>query len=84
MEDSGIIMPVRSMSFRFIKAALYDDLLKITVQIVGEPNVRCDFKYQIFNQHQVHLADATTEMFFVNKETMRPMRLPEKFINSFK
>ncbi len=83
MEDEGIIMPVRSMSFEFIKAALYDDLLKITVEIVGEPNVRCDFRYKIYNENNIHLANATTEMFFVNKSTMRPMRLPEKFLKSF-
>lgn len=83
MEDDGIIMPVRSMSFQFIKAAKYDDLLKITVEVVGETNVRCDFKYEIYNQDGVLLTNATTEMFFVNKVNMRPMRLPEKYLKSF-
>ena len=83
MEDDGIIMPVRSMSYQFMKAARYDDLLKITVAIIGEPLVRCDFKYEIYNQDGIHLAIASTEMFFVNKSTMRPLRLPEKYLKSF-
>jgi acyl-CoA thioester hydrolase len=83
MEDDGIIMPVRSMSFQFIKAARYDDLLRINVEIVGETNVRCDFRYEIYNQDNVLLTHATTEMFFVNKQNLRPMRLPEKYLESF-
>ncbi len=81
MEDEGIIMPVRSMKFLFKKAAIYDDLLTVRVSILGEPKVRMTFKYEIYNQNGDFLSDAETELFFVNKSNMRPMALPEKFLN---
>ena len=79
MEDDGLIMPVRSMNIQFKKAAKYDDLLRVSVAVVGEVNVRMDFHYTIRNQNDELLCTADMEMFFVNKETMRPTRLPEKY-----
>ncbi len=79
MEDDGLIMPVRTMNIQFKKAAKYDDLLRVSVAVVGEVNVRMDFHYTILNQHDELLCTADMEMFFVNKETMRPTRLPEKY-----
>ena len=79
MEDLGIIMPVRSMSFNFKKAAIYDDLLNIEVSIIGETKVRCCFEYKVTNQSGQFLSDAVTELFFVDKNTMRPIRLPDDY-----
>jgi acyl-CoA thioester hydrolase len=81
MEEEGIIMPVRSMNIEFKQAAKYDDLLTIKVSVVGKVEVRVRFDYEIYNQHDVLLCRATTELFFVNRMNMRPMRLPEKFQN---
>ncbi len=80
MEDDGLIMPVRAMSLSFKKAAKYDDLLRIRVFIEGEIQVRANFHYEVYNQEDTLLCTGITEMFFVNKETMRPMKLPEKYL----
>ncbi len=79
MEDEGLIMPVRSMGMTFKKAAKYDDLLEIHVQIEGHVEVRAHFHYTVYNQNKELLCTGFTEMFFVNKDSMRPMRLPEKY-----
>lgn len=79
MEDEDIIMPVRSMEFTFKKAAVYDDLLDIQVAIVGETQVRCCFEYKIHNQSGEFLSEGSTELFFVNKQTLKPIRLPEQY-----
>ncbi len=79
MEDQGIIMPVRSMSFEFKKAAIYDDLLNIHVTILGETQVRCCFEYKVYNQSGDFLSSGTTELFFVNKHNLKPIRLPEQY-----
>lgn len=81
MEDAGIIMPVKAMHFEFIKAGRYDDLLTVKVQLDGDVNVRANFNYEIYNQHSELICKGRTEMFFVNKETLRPLRLPEKYKN---
>jgi len=78
-EDAGIIMPVRSMKFDFKKAGRYDDLLTIEVQIVGTPEIRCLFAYRTLNQHGELLNTGETELFFVRKEDLRPMKLPEAY-----
>jgi acyl-CoA thioesterase FadM len=39
------------------------------------------FKYEIYNENGDFLSDAETELFFVNKTNMRPIALPEKFLN---
>lgn len=79
MEDEGIIMPVRSMNFTFKKAGRYDDLLEIHVKIEGEVEVRAHFHYTVLNQNQELICTGYTEMFFVNKESLRPLKLPEKY-----
>lgn len=78
-EDAGIIMPVRSMKFDFKKAGRYDDLLTIEVQIIGTPEIRCLFAYRTLNQHGELLNTGETELFFVRKDDLRPIKLPEAY-----
>lgn len=84
MEDDGIIMPVRSMHFNFNRAARYDDLLRVEVTVDGDVGVRMNFNYQIFNEQDVLLCEARTEMFFANKDNLRPLKLPEKYLSYMK
>ncbi len=79
LEDDGIIMPVRSMKFDFKKAGRYDDLLTIEVEIIGTPEIRCNFAYKTINQLGEILNFGETELFFVRKEDLRPIKLPEKY-----
>ena len=79
MEDNGIIMPVRSMNIQFIKAGRYDDLLSIHVSIVGTPEVRCSFEYKVINQLGELLCTGDMELFFVKKDNLRPIRLPDSY-----
>ncbi len=78
-EDAGIIMPVRSMKLDFKKAGRYDDLLTIEVEIIGVPEIRCLFAYKTINQHGELLNTGETELFFVRKEDLRPIKLPEAY-----
>lgn len=72
-------MPVRSMKFDFKKAGRYDDLLTIEVEIIGTPEIRCNFAYKTINQLGEILNFGETELFFVRKEDLRPIKLPEKY-----
>lgn len=83
MEDNGLIMPVRSMSFEFKKAARYDDLLSIEVWIPEKPTIRCVFHYRILNQHGEILSTATTEMFYARKSDLRPVKVPQEIIDKY-
>jgi acyl-CoA thioester hydrolase len=76
LEDSGCIMPVKSMGFEFKKAALYDDLIEINIQLENISGVRCRFVYEIRNQDGQHLSSGFTELFFARKSDLRPQKLP--------
>jgi acyl-CoA thioester hydrolase len=80
LEDEGIIMPVRSMGFSFYYAARYDDLLTVEVTIPENPSVRLKFTYRVYNQHQELLSEGFTELFFVNKSTMKPLRISKELL----
>jgi acyl-CoA thioester hydrolase len=79
MEDAGIIMPVRNMHVDFKKAGRYDDLLTLQVEINEKPGVRCKFNYHTYNEAGDHLNSGFTELFFVKKDSLRPLSLPPPF-----
>lgn len=79
IEKEGIIMPLRNMSFEFIRAAKYDDLLTVEITLKEKPVIRYKFDYKIVNQLNEHICNAYTELFFVRKSDMKPIRLPEKY-----
>ena len=83
MEDSGIIMPVRKMSFEFKKAAFYDDLLHISVFLDRVEGIRCSFHYEIRNEKGDLLNTGSTELFFAQKSTLKPIKLPSEFAAKF-
>lgn len=84
LEDSGIIMPVRSMAFQFLKAAHYDDMLEITVMFDQPVGIRFPFEYETRNQNDQLINTASTELFFARKSDLRPVRLPQHLLDYFK
>jgi len=83
MEDEGIIMPVHSMNIQFKRAAKYDDLIEIKITMVGVPNLKCYFQYEVFNQNHDLLCTSQMTLFFARKSDLRPIRLPEKYLKIF-
>ena len=83
MEESGLIMPVRTMNIEFKKAARYDDLLSIEVWIPEKPVIRCIFNYRILNQHDELLGTASMEMFYARKSDLRPVKVPQIIIDKY-
>ena len=83
MEESGLIMPVRTMNIEFMKAARYDDLLSIEVWIPEKPVIRCVFNYRILNQHDELLGTASMEMFYARKSDLRPVKVPQIIIDKY-
>ncbi|MFN5249569.1 MAG: acyl-CoA thioesterase [Bacteroidia bacterium] len=77
LEDNGIIMPVRNMSIQFKRAAVYDDLLTIKTYLHLPGGIRCLFEYETYNEQGELLNTATTELFFAEKASLKPIRLPE-------
>jgi len=80
MEASGIGLPITSVSLKYKKSALYDDVLTIKTILSKIPNVRLEFDYEIYNEAEELLVTAKTELVFINMQTKRPMKAPEYFL----
>ncbi len=77
MEDSGIMLPVISLSFDFIKSAKYDDILTITVELKKSPLVKIEFDYEIVNQNKEKISTGNSVLAFINMETNKPTKCPD-------
>lgn len=77
MEDSGIMLPVISLSFNFIKSAKYDDILTITVELKKSPLVKIEFDYEIVNQNKERISTGNSVLAFINMETNKPTKCPD-------
>lgn len=80
LEDQGIMLPVTDLQIRYLKPALYDDLITIRTKIVTIPTVKIEFTYEIFNEKNDLLTTASTTLVFVKKETMRPTPPPTDLV----
>lgn len=82
LEKSGIKLPVRSCSIKYISPARYDDLLNIRTRITKVGKTSITFEYEISNEKtQDLLTTAETTLVCVDLN-LRPIRLP-KLLSQF-
>jgi acyl-CoA thioester hydrolase len=84
MEDNGIMLPVYTCNIKYIKPALYDDLLVIKTTIKELPSARISFDYEIYNQKNELLNTANTVLVFINTTTNKPCVAPESFMEKLR
>ncbi|WP_425392929.1 acyl-CoA thioesterase [Ekhidna sp.] len=82
MEDAGVGMPVLDMSIKYHGPAKYDDLLTIKLIIPEMPRARMKFLYEIRNEEGVLVNTGETILAFMNMETGRPVKMPERMKES--
>jgi acyl-CoA thioester hydrolase len=84
MEDSGILLPVYTYSIKYLKAALYDDLLVVKTMIKEMPAARIKFEYEMFNEKGEKLNEGETTLVFVSAATKKPCSAPAGFLSALK
>ena len=84
MEDNGIMLPVYLCDIRYIKPAVYDDLLVIKTTIKEIPTAKIAFDYEIYNQKNELINTGTTTLVFINMSTNKPCAAPISFIEKIK
>ncbi len=84
MEDAGIMMPVYTCNLKYLKPALYDDLLVIKTTIKALPTARIVFDYEIYNQKDELINIGTTTLVFIDSKTNKPRVAPDSIINKLK
>lgn len=77
MEESGVMLPVVSLTMNYKKPARYDDLLTITTILKSQTSVKIDFDYEIHNEQQELLTTGTSTLVFVDMKTGRPTLPPD-------
>ncbi len=67
IEEKGILFPLSKLSCKYIKPALYEDILTIQVYLKNVSPVKIDFEYKIFKDNEL-INTGYTEHPFVNKD----------------
>ena len=84
MEKNGIILPVLSLNVKYIKPALYDNLLTIKTYLKEIPKARIMFDYEVFNEQNELINKGSTTLVFVDAKTKKPRLAPQSFIDKIK
>ena len=80
LEDDGVMLPVHDLQVKFHKPAFYDDQLRVTTSIVALPTVRMVFNYEVRNQANELLTEASTTLVFMDRAAGKPCRAPESVL----
>ena len=77
LEEMGIMMPVIESKFRYLKPAVYDELLTLKVTIPQLPGAKIIFTYEITNEAGGLINTGETTLVFIDVDSGRPKRMPE-------
>ena len=79
MEESGVALPIVSMTLNYKKPARYDELLTVTTTFKSQTSVKVEFDCEIHNEKNELLTTAHFILVFVNTKTGKPI-IPPKYI----
>ena len=77
LEESGIALPIVSMTINYKKSARYDDLLIVRTKFKKNSTVKIEFDCEIWSEQNELLTTATFILVFVNLKTGRPTVPPD-------
>ena len=81
MEKMGIIMPVIEVQCRYLRPAVYDDLLRIKVILKELPvHHKIEFHHEVFNEKNELLATGRIILYFLEAKTMKRTTMPEQLL----
>ena len=77
IEQSGLVMPVVSVDCKFIRPALYDDLLTIRTSLLQLTNDHIiEFHQSVYNEMDVLLCKGKVVLYFMEKSTYQKINIP--------
>lgn len=78
LEKMGVIMPVVDVHCKYIRPALYDQLLTVKVMLHQLPaDHKIIFHQEVYNEKDELLAQGKVTLYFINAATMTKSRMPE-------
>lgn len=85
IEAMGVIMPVIDMHMRFIRPAVYDDLIRIDIRVKELPlHHKIIFHGEIFNEKNELLNVGEVTLYFMDAKTMKRVDIPEEIVEKMR
>ncbi|MFH0761754.1 MAG: thioesterase family protein [Bacteroidota bacterium] len=81
-EARGVLLPVVSLSIKYIRPAVYDEQIIIRTTLRKMPTARITFYYEIFNQAGDLLNEAECHLVFTDLDTRKPTRPPQDMLQA--
>lgn len=81
LEKSGVMLPVSDFSIKYKRPAKYDDKVIISTYVKEVKGTRIFFLYEMHDEQNRLLIEASTTLVFVSAETMKPIAPPQHFLN---
>lgn len=78
LEASGVMMPVLENYSKYIRPALYDDMISLRVMIKEPPTARIRFDYEITNENGDLIHFGHTVLVFVSIATKKVVAFPRE------
>ncbi len=80
IENQGIWLPVSEYKIKYLRPAFYDEKLEIHTYVKKIPGVRIEFEYEIFNEQNIKITEASTTLFFLDARTNKVVKCPDYLI----
>lgn len=81
MEAMGIVMPIVELHTKFLRPALYDDLLTIKTQLRELPtDHRIEFHHEVLNESGKLLTIGRIVLYFLDAKTMARTTMPAELV----
>ena len=85
MEKMGVIMPVVDVHCRYLRPALYDDLLTIKTILKELPvHHKIEFHHEVFNEKNELLAVGKIILYFMEAGTLKRTGMPAQLLEKIK
>jgi acyl-CoA thioester hydrolase len=82
MEAMGIVMPIVELHTKFLRPAVYDDLLTIKTQLRELPtDHRIEFHHEVYNETGKLLTVGRIVLYFLDAKTMARDQMPAELAN---
>ena len=83
-EKIGVMMPVMSMSCRYVRPAKYDELISIHTTLRKLPGKTITFHLELFNEKGKLINGGTVKLCFVDMKTLKSVDTPEYLLEKLR
>jgi acyl-CoA thioester hydrolase len=81
MEQSGVMLPVVSLTMNYRKPARYDELLTLKTILKNRTSVKIEFDYELYNENLELLTTGNSILVFVDMKTGKVTSPPQYIID---